>query len=178
MARSSSRTWVKVPRRMRRRVISGLKVPISSGKKRSTWFSQLALGGEVQAESPGLVGVVARVLGEPQNARNKRSRTRLRTVAELYPEVVDPALDVDNELSCSAIEALDRQEAFVNAVLAHHALALLARLFRYGQVSYHGGFVDVATSRSVPLAVEPSLWRRVRKRLVNGRNGDSVELGK
>ena len=92
--------------------------------------------------------------------------------------MVDPALDVDNELSCSAIEALDRQEAFVNAVLAHHALALLARLFRYGQVSYHGGFVDVATSRSVPLAVEPSLWRRVRKRLVNGRNGDSVELGK
>jgi len=59
-----------------------------------------------------------------------------------------------------------------------HALALLARLFRYGQVSYHGGFVDVATSRSVPLAVDPSLWRRVRKRLVNGRNGDSVELGK
>ena len=107
----------------------------------------------MQAESPGLVGVVARVLGEPQNARNKRSRTRLRTVAELYPEVVDPALDVDNELSCSAIEALDRQEAFVNAVLAQHALALLARLFRYGQVSYHGGFVDVATSRSVPLAV-------------------------
>src|SRR5438093_3712970 len=146
-----------------------LKVPISSGMPQVVMDGplQLAHVGEgappdapprdLGAESPGLVGVVARVLGEPQNARNKRSRTRLRTVAELYPEVVDPALDVDNELSCSAIEALDRQEAFVNAVLAHHALALLARLFRYGQVSYHGGFVDVATSRSVPLAVEPSL---------------------
>jgi PRTRC genetic system ThiF family protein len=58
------------------------------------------------------------VLGEPQNARNKRSRTRLRTVAELYPEIVDPALDDDNEPSCSAIEALERQECFVNTVLA------------------------------------------------------------
>jgi hypothetical protein len=41
---------------------------------------------------------------------------------------------------------------------------LLARLFRYGQISHHGGFVDVATSRSVPLAVDPSRWRRVRRR--------------
>ena len=104
------------------------------------------------------------MLGEPQNARNKRSRTRLRTVAELYPEIVDPALDDDNEPSCSAIEGLERQECFVNTVLAQHALALLARLFRYGQISHHGGFVDVATSRSVPLAVDPLRWRRVRKR--------------
>src|SRR5579859_1743623 len=87
------------------------------------------------------------VLGEPQNARNKRSRTRLRTVSELYPEVADPALDDDNEPSCSAIEALSRQECFVNGVLAQHALALLAQLFRYGQISHHGGFVDVANSR-------------------------------
>ncbi len=104
------------------------------------------------------------VLGEPQNARNKRSRTRLRTIAELFSEIVDPALDDDAEPSCSAIEALSRQECFVNPVLAHHALALLARLFRYGQISYHGAFVDVATSRSVPLAVDPLLWHRIRKR--------------
>jgi sulfur-carrier protein adenylyltransferase/sulfurtransferase len=104
------------------------------------------------------------VLGEPRNARNKRSRMRLRTVAELYPEVADPALDDDNEPSCSAIEALDRQEPYVNAVLAQHALALVARLFRYGQIFHHGGFVDVAAARSVPLAVDPLLWRRVRKR--------------
>jgi PRTRC genetic system ThiF family protein len=105
------------------------------------------------------------VLGEPQNARNKRSQTRLRTVAELYPEVVDPALDDDDEPSCSAIEALERQECFVNTVLAQHALALLAKLFRYGQISHHGGFVDVAHSRSAPLAVDPSLWQRIRKQV-------------
>ncbi|MCI0365687.1 MAG: PRTRC system ThiF family protein [Phycisphaerales bacterium] len=103
------------------------------------------------------------VLGEPQNSRNKRSRTRLRTVAELYPEVVDPALEDDNEPSCSAIEALERQECFVNTVLAQHALALLAQLFKYGQTSHHGGFVDVAHSRSAPLAVDPALWGRITK---------------
>lgn len=118
------------------------------------------------------------VLGEPQNARNRRSRTRLRTVAELYAEVANPALEDDNEPSCSAIEALERQHLFANSVLAQHALALLARLFRYGAISHHGGFVDIATSRAVPLPVDPLLWRRVRKRLANPRKGESNELGK
>ena len=114
------------------------------------------------------------MLGEPLNERNKRSRTRLRTVAELYPEVADPALDDDTEPSCSAIESLERQHSFVNGVLAQHALALLARLFRYGEISCHGGFVDVATSRSVPLAIDPLLWRRIRKRTASRKNEDSV----
>ena len=103
------------------------------------------------------------VLGEPQNARNKRSRTRLRTVAELYSEVADPALDTDTEPSCSAAEALDRQECFVNTLLAQHALALLARLFRYGEISHHGAFVDIAASRSVPIVIDPARWRRVKR---------------
>lgn len=103
------------------------------------------------------------VLGEPQNARNKRSRLRLRTAAELYEELIDPGLGDDHEPSCSAIEALDRQEPYVNTCLAQHALALLARLFRYGQISHHGGFVDVAGACCMPLPIDRLRWRRVRE---------------
>ena len=78
------------------------------------------------------------VLGEPLNGRNWRSAKRLRTIAELFPEVVNAQLRDDGP-SCSAVEALDRQEPFVNPTLANHALALLARLFRYGRISYHCG---------------------------------------
>jgi PRTRC genetic system ThiF family protein len=98
------------------------------------------------------------VLGEPLNAVNRRSRTRLRTAAELFPEIIDATLDDDGQPSCSALQALDRQHSFVNTLLAQHALALLAQLFRYGQISHHGGFVDVASSRAVPLAVDPLVW--------------------
>lgn len=41
----------------------------------------------------------------------------------------------------------------MNQVLANHSLAMLARLFRYGRLSYHGGFVNVATGRVSSLAV-------------------------
>jgi len=104
------------------------------------------------------------VLGEPLNARNRRSRMRLRTVAELFEEIVRPELDDDNEPSCSAIEAIERQHPFLNGALAQHALALLARLFRYGQISHHGGFIDIATARSTPLPIDAVVWRRMRKR--------------
>src|SRR5579863_6039663 len=105
------------------------------------------------------------VLGEPVNEVNRRARTRLRTVAEWFPEVVAASLDNDGLPSCSAAEALEKQEPFVNQTLAQHALALLARLFRYGMTSYHGGFINLTSGTCGPLPVDWKLWERtVRQR--------------
>jgi PRTRC genetic system ThiF family protein len=103
------------------------------------------------------------VLGEPLNETNRRSRMRLRTVAELYPEIADAELDNDGLPSCSAAEALERQEPFVNSTLAQHALALLARLFRYGNITYHGGFINLSTGASGRLSVDPSIWSLIMR---------------
>jgi PRTRC genetic system ThiF family protein len=109
------------------------------------------------------------VLGEPLNRRNRRHRLRLRTVSELFPEIIQPELEEPNLPSCSAIEALDRQEPFVNPTLASHALALLARLFRYGTISYHGAFVGLGSISSVqPVRVDPKVWRRLRQKRTSG----------
>ncbi|MHB8655548.1 MAG: PRTRC system ThiF family protein [Terriglobia bacterium] len=104
------------------------------------------------------------VLGEPLNETNRRSRMRLRTVAELYPEIADADQDNDGLPSCSAAEALERQEPFVNSTLAQHALALLARLFRYGNITYHGGFINLSTGATGRLSVDPSIWSLIRRR--------------
>ena len=106
------------------------------------------------------------ILGEPLTQVNRRSRTRLRSVFELYPESVDASLDDDGLPSCSAAEAIEKQSPFVNQVLAQHALALLARLFRYGNISYHGGFINLRDGCSGRLPVDPSVWRRIRGRRV------------
>jgi sulfur-carrier protein adenylyltransferase/sulfurtransferase len=91
-------------------------------------------------------------LGQPENARNKNVERRLPTVAELFPEIVNPKLDKKDRLpSCSAVEALERQEPFVNQTLAYQALALLSRLFRYGRLSFHGAFVNLATGHTSPI---------------------------
>jgi PRTRC genetic system ThiF family protein len=104
------------------------------------------------------------VLGQPDNSRSKSVELRLPTAAELFPELVDPKLDRKDTLpSCSAQEALERQEPFVNQTLAYQALAMLARLFRHGRLSYHGGFINLQTGRTAPIPVNPIFGRRIVK---------------
>ena len=104
------------------------------------------------------------ILGQPLNSQNRRKAARLRTVSELYPEIVDAAAGEDPLPSCSAIEALDRQEPFINQTLASSALAMLARLFRYGRLSHHGAFFNAETGRMSALPIDPQMWTKVRRR--------------
>ncbi len=76
------------------------------------------------------------MLGQPLNAANRRSAARLRKVAELYPEIADAEAGEGSLPNCSATGALERQEPFINQVLATSALAMLARLFRYGVLTH------------------------------------------
>jgi len=104
------------------------------------------------------------VLGQPLNGRNRRKAERLRTVSELYPEIADATVGEDPLPSCSAVEALERQEPFINQTLSAGALVMLARLFRYGKLCYHGGFFNAGTGQMMALAVDSELWKRIRKR--------------
>jgi PRTRC genetic system ThiF family protein len=104
------------------------------------------------------------VLGQPLNGRNRRKAERLRTVSELYPEIVDAEAGEDPLPSCSAVEALDRQEPYINQVLASSALAMLARLLHYGCLTHHGAFFNAATGHMSAIPVDPDLWKRTRRR--------------
>jgi PRTRC genetic system ThiF family protein len=104
------------------------------------------------------------VLGQPLNAHNRRKAERLRTVTELYPEIIDTDAGEDPLPSCSAVEALDRQEPFINQTLASSALAMLAQLFRYGKIAHHGAFFNAKTGQMSALPVDPKLWSRTRRR--------------
>lgn len=114
------------------------------------------------------------ILGEPDNHHSKNYPMRLPTVADLFPEIVDAQLDKKDTLpACSAIEALQRQEPFVNQTLAYQALAMLARLFRYGRLSYHGGFVNLVSGRTSSLPVDPSVWQRIMEQNKQKRRAPS-----
>ena len=104
------------------------------------------------------------VLGQPLNGRNRRSADRLRTAPEVFPELANESLDAGDGPSCSAAEAIDRQEPFVNSALAQHALALLTQLFRYGRIDHHGAFVNIAQNRVQPLLISPEEWKKMSRR--------------
>jgi PRTRC genetic system ThiF family protein len=105
------------------------------------------------------------VLGQPKDVTvsARAQETRLPTVFELYPEIADATLGESPLPSCSAVEALDRQEPYINQTLAVSSLAMLARLLRYGQISYHGGFYNAETGRMAPLLVDLNQFAKMRR---------------
>jgi PRTRC genetic system ThiF family protein len=105
------------------------------------------------------------VLGQPRDrtVSARAQKTRLPTVFERFPEIADITIAESSLPSCSAIEALDRQEPYINQTLAVSSLAMLARLLRYGQISYHGGFYNAETGRMAALPIDPIQFTRMLK---------------
>jgi PRTRC genetic system ThiF family protein len=104
------------------------------------------------------------VLGQPLRKGRKDRAKRLPCVHELFPSIVHAPADKKDHLpACSAADALQMQEPYINSTIANHMLAVLARLFRHGRIEYHGGFVNLATGRVTPLTVDLATWLRLRK---------------
>jgi PRTRC genetic system ThiF family protein len=103
------------------------------------------------------------VLGAALGYYNRRAKDRLRTAFELFPELTDTTLPEDDTPSCSTMEALEKQDLFINDTLVTSALALLWRLLGHGEIAHHGAFVDLKTGSVRPLPVDPALWRRLRR---------------
>lgn len=103
------------------------------------------------------------VLGQTRLAETlPKGSVRLPNAAELFPEIIDPRLDGKDKLpSCSALEALESQSPFVNQILAYQALAMLARFFRFGKLTHHGGFANLASGRVSSLPIDPAVWHRI-----------------
>lgn len=102
------------------------------------------------------------VLGQPPSAPCPKDVRRIPTIADLFPEIIDPDLDARDKLpSCSALEALESQSPFINQALAYQALGMLAQFFRHGILTYHGGFLNLASGRMSPLPLDAGVWDRI-----------------
>lgn len=77
--------------------------------------------------------------------------TRLPTVVERFPELMEREFVEDDAPSCSLAEALEKQSLFINQTLASHALAMLWELLGKGRIEHAGLFVNLATGSAAPM---------------------------
>lgn len=96
---------------------------------------------------PGHYGQPIDCPAHPMNPR------RLRTVVEVFPELLDRRLREDNAPSCSLAEALEKQDLFINDHISRWALQLLWSLFRRGEIAHHGYFINLESGSVNPLPV-------------------------
>ena len=97
------------------------------------------------------------VIGTPR-APGNRLRNHLPCATELHPELMDVSADrADDGPSCSALEALKKQDLLVNKMTAVLATDMLWRLLRDRELDCHARYFDLATNslagRAVPATV-------------------------
>ena len=102
------------------------------------------------------------VLGQLGNAIAMKKWNRLPTVADLFPEAVNPELDKkDDAPSCSVAEALRKQSLVVNMSMATAAFNLLWTLFREGKLNYSGQFINLQSGMSMPIKMDTDVWAKL-----------------
>jgi PRTRC genetic system ThiF family protein len=87
----------------------------------------------------------------------------LPTAAELFPEIVNTRLPEQNTPSCSTLEALTKQDLFINDAVVQAALNILWRLVRHKVIDFHGAFVNLETGLSAPIKVKPYTLRHTKR---------------
>jgi PRTRC genetic system ThiF family protein len=97
------------------------------------------------------------ILGEFGKARHDR----LPHVGDLFPDLLNPKNDKgDDAPSCSMADALRKQSLVINQAISVQAFNLLWSLFRNGGLNFSGVFVNLATGRTNPIAIDPAAWSR------------------
>ena len=102
------------------------------------------------------------ILGQtlPQRLREKTPE-RLPHVGDLFPDLIDPGKDADDDTpSCSMADALRKQSLVINQAIAVQAFNLLWTLYRTGSLTYSGVFVNLSTGRTNPIPIDPAAWAR------------------
>jgi len=84
---------------------------------------------------------------------------KLPTVTDLYD--LSSVNEEDQGPSCSLAAALEQQDLMINPIIASWAIHILWQGFKEGYLFHHGCYVDLQSTRVIPLPVDPEVWKRM-----------------
>lgn len=98
------------------------------------------------------------IIGNFQPLKQPKSKDyepvgKLPTVIDLFPDLPDYDNEEEQGPSCSLMEALSRQDLFINSTLANLGLSILWKMFREIKIVHHGVFVNLDTMKTTPLVI-------------------------
>ena len=99
------------------------------------------------------------ILGTPRG-KSRALAYALPCATELHPELMDTHVVDDEAPSCSALDAIARQDLFVNKMVALLGTNLLWRLLKDGKLSEHAVYFDLERYAISPAAAPKKPKRR------------------
>lgn len=99
--------------------------------------------------------VILSTIGNITQPKSERFETvaSLPMITDEFCALLKQSEQTDNTPSCSLVEALEKQDLYINATLAQMGCSLLWGLFRNGLIQYRGFFLNLKDFRSQPIPV-------------------------
>ncbi|MCK0125280.1 PRTRC system ThiF family protein [Gelidibacter sp. F2691] len=100
--------------------------------------------------------VLLSTIGEIEQPKSEKYETvaSLPMVTDEFAELLKQSEELDDTPSCSLVEALDKQDLYINATLAQMGCSLLWNMFRYGMTENRGFFLNLKDFRTQPIKVD------------------------
>lgn len=102
--------------------------------------------GNTQSTGQAVLG--SKEIHQPTSAKYE-TVSKLPTVTDMYKFTKKD--EKDSGPSCSLAEALNKQDLFINRIIATQAADILWRLLKQGYINIHGFFTNLDTSRTIPI---------------------------
>lgn len=110
--------------------------------------------GNLQKTGQVVLGTIQRIKQPPVHpASNKKHTSMLANVIKKFPQL-KRIKEVNQGPSCSLAEALEKQDLFINSTLAQFGCNLIWKLFREGNLVYHGCYVNLETFNVNPIRIK------------------------
>lgn len=104
--------------------------------------------GNTQTSGQVILGTIPEKIRQPVS----KQYTTVDSLEVITRYVQYSAIKVENSgPSCSLAEALEKQDLFINSVLAQLGCDLLWKLFRNGMIEYHGLYLNLTTMKVNPI---------------------------
>lgn len=88
-----------------------------------------------------------------QPTKTQNTVHTLPCITEMFPDLQKHE-DKDQTPSCSLAEALDKQDLFINSIIAQYAVNIIWKMFREASIQYHGLYINLQNLTTNPIKVK------------------------
>jgi PRTRC genetic system ThiF family protein len=103
------------------------------------------------SRTAGQVILGSQIIEQPKSSH--KTVNKLKTVVDIFPDISKRDNDEDQGPSCSTLEALNRQDLFINTGITYFASKLLWELLHNLQIPYQGIYYNGEINHEVAISV-------------------------
>ena len=105
-------------------------------------------------KSGGQVILGSTYIKQKKSLNGIKTNPKLKNIIELYPDLEKDDKQEIQEASCNVPQTMERDDLFVNSMIAEYAANLLWNMLREGYATVNGLFKNLQSYKTAPIPID------------------------